>query len=492
MIDTAWVDAFMAEVAADRETFGVPGAAVALVEGDRVVAARGFGVRDVLCGEPATPETRFRIGSVTKSLTVALLATLVDDGVLGWDDRVADLLPGFQAPTPGLTASLRLRDLLGMGSGIAEAIGAGVDTVEFLMSAGGLTATDVVRSAAHLPVIAGPGEIFSYNNTLVAVAAYAGIVAAGWDDAPAEDVYAAKVRERVLVPAGMLGAGIADDPAALGADVATGHGRDLLGRVGPTPCIAINGVGPAGNGAAGAADLGRWVATQLGQGVAPGGRQVVSAAQVAAWQQPGVAIPLDAFGDPGLVGDVVARHYAMGWMVETFADGRRLIGHGGGIDGFATYVGFVPEAGVGLAVVANLEPGTGGSTFAASVACRFLARACGFNRELPERLAVAHAGQLAAQAERAATLRPVTRAEAEARLGLYELGFRLVWDDARGLRLEHDIRSLAVLAEPDGTLVVADVPGAMLGRTIRFTRLSDRAPTMEIEGFVPVRWLTAG
>ncbi len=492
MIDEAWVEAFMAEVAADRETFGVPGAAVALVEGERVVAARGLGVRDLASGAPVTPETRFRIGSVTKSLTVALLATLVDDGTLRWDDRVADLLPGFRAPTLELTESLRLRDLLGMGSGIAEAVGAGVDTVEFLMSAGGLTATDVVRSVAHLPVIGEPGSVFSYNNTLVAVAAWAGVAAAGWEGAPAEDLFAAQVRARVLEPAGMLGAGIADDPATLGPDVATGHGRDLIGQVGPTPCIAIGGVGPAGNGAAGAADLGRWVATQLGQGAASGGRRVVSAAQVAAWRQPGIAIPRDAFGDPELAGDAIARHYAMGWTVDTFADGRRLVGHGGGIDGFATYVGYVPEAGVGLAVVANLEPGAGGAGFAGSVASRFLARACDLDRELPSRLAAAHRTAIAAQAERATALRPATRAEAEGRLGLYELGFRLRWDDAAGLRLEHDIRSMTLAGAPDGGFVVSDGPGAVLGRTVRFCHLPDRAPTMEIEGFVPVRWLTAG
>ena len=492
MIDAAWVEAFTAEVAADREVFGVPGAAVALVEGGRVVATRGLGVRDLATGAPVTPGTRFRIGSVTKSLTVALLATLVDDGTLRWDDRVADLLPGFRAPTPELTGSLRLRDLLGMGSGIAEAVGAGVDTVEFLMSAGGLTATDVVRSAAHLPVIGEPGSVFSYNNTLVAVAAWAGVAAAGWEGAPAEDLFAAQVRARVLEPAGMLGAGIADDPATLGPDVATGHGRDVAGRIGPTWCIAIDGVGPAGNGAASAADLGHWVAVQLGEGVAPGGRRVVSAAQVAAWREPGIAIPRDAFGDPDLAGDAVARRYAMGWTVDTFADGRRLVGHGGAIDGFAAYVGYVPEAGVGLAVVANLEPGAGGSGFAGSAASRFLARACGLDRELPARLAAAHAASTAALGERAVGLRPATPAEAEGRLGLYELGFRLRWDDAAGLRLEHDIRSMTLSVGPDGAFVVSDGPGAVLGRTVRFARLPDRAPTMEIEGFVPVRWLTAG
>src|SRR4051794_14554788 len=113
--------AFAADVETALQTFQVPGAAVALVQGDEIVFNRGFGVRDLQSGESVTPRTRFRNGSITKSMTALLLATLVDEGVLGWDDRAIDLWPAFRAPTDDLTESLRLRDLLGMGTGLAEA-----------------------------------------------------------------------------------------------------------------------------------------------------------------------------------------------------------------------------------------------------------------------------------------------------------------------------------------------------------------------------------
>ena len=131
------------------EAYQPPGAAVALVQNDRIVFARGFGVRDVQSKAAVTPQTRFRIASNTKSMTALLAATFVDDGVLDWNAPIVDAWPGFVAPTPDLTRSLRLRDLLGMGSGLGESA-----TVEFFMSAGTESAIDQLRSIAHLLVIA--------------------------------------------------------------------------------------------------------------------------------------------------------------------------------------------------------------------------------------------------------------------------------------------------------------------------------------------------
>ena len=161
------------------QTFQVPGAAVALVQGNEIVFNRGFGMRNLASGEPVTPRTRFRIGSITKSMTALLLATLVDEGVFGWNDRAVDLWPAFQAPTPELTQTLHLRDLLGMASGIAESTELTVAAVEFFMSAGTVSAGDVLRSIAALPVIAPPDTTFSYNNSLYAAAVYLGLLAQG-------------------------------------------------------------------------------------------------------------------------------------------------------------------------------------------------------------------------------------------------------------------------------------------------------------------------
>lgn len=220
----AVLQGFGGDVQAAMDTFHVQGAAVAVFQGDEIVFNRGFGVRDLQSGAPVTPHTRFRIGSNTKSMSSLMLATLVEEGLLDWDARAVDLWPDFRAPTPELTQQLRVRDLLGMGSGLAES-----PTVEFFMSAGDVPALDLLRSVPYLPVIAPPDTTYYYNNTLIATAAYLGLLVQGRALGELEEAYAALIQERVFDPLGMADAAIASDPRPLGDDYAIGYTRDISG-----------------------------------------------------------------------------------------------------------------------------------------------------------------------------------------------------------------------------------------------------------------------
>jgi beta-lactamase class C len=195
--------AFEADVEAEMEIFKMPGAAVALVEGNEILYAGGFGFRDLAISAPVSPHTRFRIASNTKSMTAMLGATFVDKGMIAWDQRVIDIWPEFLAPTPSLTEHLRFRDLLGMSSGIGEPA-----TIEFFMSAGAESALDQLRSVAHLPVVAEPETAYFYNNTLVTAAGYLGLIAEGVPPAQLEEAFASLMAERVFRPIGMADSGI--------------------------------------------------------------------------------------------------------------------------------------------------------------------------------------------------------------------------------------------------------------------------------------------
>ena len=489
-LSDAVLQAFSADVEAALKTFKAPGTAVALVQGDDIVFARGFGTRDLANDAPVTPRTRFRVGSVTKSMTALLLGTLADEGVLAWDDRVVDLWPEFRAPTDELTQTLRLRDLLGMGSGLAESVDRSVAVVEFFMMAGETSAIDVLRAVADLPVIALPGGTFSYNNTLVSAAAFVGLLAAGASADELETAYAAAVRERVFAPLGMADAAIAEDPRPLGDDYAVGYTRDLFDVPSPLPFVPLAGIAPAGSGLASAEDLGRYLVAQLNGGVGPDGSRVVSAANLAAQHQPGIAIELGALAPPEFQPDTVAMHYAMGWLVEEFRDGRHLVWHSGGIDGFATLVGFLPEEGIGFAFMTNLD--RGGGPLNLSLQASLLGHVFGLNRDLPGFLVGAWPQVKARTAELAARSEPVDPKAITPLLGFYEDGFRVRLDDSGGLTIEHGLHTLPLRALPDGTYVVADGPGVALEQPVTFTGGPDGAPVMEIGGFAPVRWLTGG
>ena len=116
-------EGFEARVEALRKASGVPGMSIAIVEQGKPTLARGFGVRKL--GEPAPvgPDTIFPTGSTGKAVTVAALATLVDAGKIGWDDKVVDRLPGFQMYDAWVTREMTIRDLLVHRSGLG--LGAG-------------------------------------------------------------------------------------------------------------------------------------------------------------------------------------------------------------------------------------------------------------------------------------------------------------------------------------------------------------------------------
>jgi CubicO group peptidase (beta-lactamase class C family) len=98
--------------------FDVPGAAVGIVAGDRLIYAKGFGERRKNGGEPVGPRTVFQIGSTTKAIGAALMAIAVDRGKLKWDDRVVDLYPSFALKDPWVTREFRVYDLMAQRSGL--------------------------------------------------------------------------------------------------------------------------------------------------------------------------------------------------------------------------------------------------------------------------------------------------------------------------------------------------------------------------------------
>ncbi len=106
-----------------RKEVGVPGMAISIVENGKVTLAKGYGVKKLGSPDPVGADTIFPTGSTGKAFTAADLAVLVDQGKIGWDDKVIDHLPGFQMFDPWVTREMTIRDLLVHRSGLG--LGAG-------------------------------------------------------------------------------------------------------------------------------------------------------------------------------------------------------------------------------------------------------------------------------------------------------------------------------------------------------------------------------
>jgi CubicO group peptidase (beta-lactamase class C family) len=483
-------------VGAAMRTFDMVGAAVAVVSAAGMIHSQTFGVRDRASGAPVTPSTLFRVGSTTKSMTALLLATFVDEGLLGWDQPVIDIWPDFRAPTAELTRTLRVRDLMGMDSGLGEPP---ATELHF----GEPDALGLLRSIAFLPVLGPPHTQFFYNNTVCAAGGYLPSMRQGTAAEELQAAYARLMQARVFGPAGMDRARIADDPRPYTDDYATGYAPDFFEEIAGVRWASIGSFAPAGGTLASLTDMAAYVRLQLRRGVAAAGGRVVSARNLEACWQPHIDLPTD----PSVLPDLTGSGYAMGWMDQTYTGGRRLVRHTGGIDGFSTFIGFFPEDDLGLVVLTNTLGGlyarpdagaaadegsapytAGASVFPGYVLNLLLEDRFGLNRGVNETLVGMYresARQLAALAARAG---PVDAGAILSYLGHYERGYRLAFDAAGALRLHVGSRSIRLLALPDGSYVGAG--GWLVGTPVRFSRDPAGVPTMELEGLETVRWLS--
>ena len=155
---------FEAYVTAKLAEAGVPGAAVAVVQGGEVVFLQGFGVREIGQPDPITADTLLRIGSVTKSFSSLLTATLVDAGRLSWDTPLVDLLPTFAVADAALTPRLTTRDAFCACTGLPRR------DFEFIFNADELTPELLIEGMAKLPLTAPPGPASCHHRATPAAA----------------------------------------------------------------------------------------------------------------------------------------------------------------------------------------------------------------------------------------------------------------------------------------------------------------------------------
>ena len=104
-------------ISANMKSFDVPGLAIGIVAGNKLIYAKGFGVR-TKGGAPVDTQTLFQIGSTTKAFLSTTMAIAVDRGKLHWDDRIVDLDPEFQLRDPWVTREFRFFDLMAQRSGL--------------------------------------------------------------------------------------------------------------------------------------------------------------------------------------------------------------------------------------------------------------------------------------------------------------------------------------------------------------------------------------
>ena len=327
------------------KTFGVPGMAIAIVDGDNI-DTRAYGVRKL--GSPARvdADTTFPIGSNTKAFTTTALAILVDEGKLDWNDRVVDRLPGFRMYDAYASQNMTITDLLVHRSGLG--LGEG-DLMVFPDT--NRTRAELVHSIRYLKPATSFRKGFAYDNVLYSVAGQLVQAVSG-------QTWESFVKQHIFAPLGMHDATVAFD--AQGKDHAAPHARisEALRGMGPQSVLPTDGVtrpiAPAGAICASANDMGRWLRVQLDHGAMADGKRLFSAAQSNTLWTPVTVVPVQPRPAPIAATTPDFSDYALGFFVTDYR-GHKIITHEGGVLGGLSEVVIIPDKHVAFAVMINSE-----------------------------------------------------------------------------------------------------------------------------------------
>jgi CubicO group peptidase (beta-lactamase class C family) len=295
-----------------------PGAAVAIVRGEQVVMARGFGVANVETGEAVSPDMLFRLGSTTKMLTATALNILAEEGRVKLDVPVGTYLQGINPKLAQVTAHQLLTHTAGVRDE-APMFGLHDDTA---LGAG-------IRAMDEGFLFAVPGDVFSYSNPGYWIAGYLAEVVAG-------KPYADVMQEKVFGPLGMQRTTLRPT-VAMTYPLAQGHSnnREVI-----RPAADNAATWPAGSVFSNVKDLSRFVMAVMNDGRLDG-KQALAAAAVRRITTGYVDYP----------GREPAK-YGYGLTIHSFR-GARMIEHGGSRSGYGSTIRMLPDQKVGVIVLAN-------------------------------------------------------------------------------------------------------------------------------------------
>jgi CubicO group peptidase (beta-lactamase class C family) len=337
-IDAHAIRALKDFLARGMKKLDIPGVAFGIIDHGKIVYVGGLGVRELDKPDLVDADTRFIAASDTKALTTLLLAELVDEKKLRWDEPVTEAYPSFKFGDAKVTRDVLIKHLA------CQCTGMPAQNYDSEFRNRSMTPTALIRFLGTMQPVAPFGKVFIYSDMLPAAAGFiAGSIAepgkepgAAYDDA---------MQKKVLDPLGMTRSTF-DFAKAMQGNYARPHFTDVDGNLVVSPMTYTQSYGarrPAGGLWTSAHDLSQYVMMELSGGVLPNGRRLVSKAGLLQRRMPNVAIAAD-------------EHYGMGLVIDTHW-GVTVVNHSGGRPGYASYMMWLPDYGIGAVILTNSDNG---------------------------------------------------------------------------------------------------------------------------------------
>jgi CubicO group peptidase (beta-lactamase class C family) len=313
----------------------IPGVAVLIVKDGKVIVAKGYGYLEEGKPEKVNENTLFMIASNTKAFTGTAMAMLEQEGKCSLDDRVQKYLPGFKMKDPWVAEHLTLTDVMSHRIGMETFQG------DFMYWESELNSDQVIEKFGMLTPLYDFRTKWGYCNAgfLIAGKCLEKITGMTWDRFIQDSIINPLDMKRTLV----LTAGV--DKAE---NICAAHTL-VNGKLQVIPRCRIDNLAPAASISSSVNDMSHWIIAELDSGRYDG-RQVIPWKAVRKAQYPKSIIRRT--GHP--FNKAHYSLYGMGWELQDY-EGREMVSHTGGVDGFVTSVTMIPEEKLGVVVLTNTD-----------------------------------------------------------------------------------------------------------------------------------------
>jgi CubicO group peptidase (beta-lactamase class C family) len=313
----------------------IPGVAVCIVKDGKVVVMRGYGVKEIGNSDKVDENTLFGIGSNTKAFTATALAMLDADNKLSIDDKVQRWLPDFKLYDPWVAKEATVRDLLCHRLGFETFQG------DFMYFDSDLSLQEVRERFAKVKPLYGFRSHWGYTNAAFMTAGEILPKLTG-------KTWAQFIHDSIFVPLDMNNSLVLSSAMPSAPNKSAAH-TVVNGVIKKVPYGKLENMAGAGAISSSANDLSHWVIMQLNNG-RYNNRQIVPSSAIAQTRTPNSIL-----GNGGaLFNKAHFALYGLGWFLQEY-NGRKIIYHTGGVNGFVTSVTLIPEEKLGIVVLTNTD-----------------------------------------------------------------------------------------------------------------------------------------
>lgn len=309
------------------------GLAVAVVKKGKIALMRTYGTRSAETAERVTPDTVFRIASLSKGFAGTLAVLEQSEGKLNLQTPVTTLVPEFKMKRPADAARVTFEDVLSHRTGLPPY------AYDNLLEAG-RPLSEILSAYGKVKQTCGPGQCFTYQNVAF------NMITALIEKSTGKD-YATELRVRILDPLGMKTASV-----GLRDLMATGNWARPHRRVGDSwvsvPVTDYYYKVPAAGGVnASITDLSKWLIAQMGYR-----QDVLSTAVLDEAHRKRISTPPETARQRSLKTPVKDTSYGLGWRRYDYA-GNTLLTHSGSVEGYIAQIAWLPEQDAGIVVLSN-------------------------------------------------------------------------------------------------------------------------------------------